>query len=128
MKILVQSLNKVIATQPFNKHSKYGISFISLTGPPKIEPKVEPKKEQVSSLGAFKLKDESESDIYIGSYFARKKENQILSSPSPSTVAAVMRSDTTLAEMTLHAGQSGSEFNLIFLSLISFGLETSINH
>jgi len=96
---------KVIATQPFNKHSKYGISFISLTGPPKIESKVEPKKEQVSSLGAFKLKDESESDIYIGSYFARKKENPILSSPSPSTVAAVMRSDTTLAEMTLHAGK-----------------------
>ena len=97
---------KMIATQPFNKHSKYGLSFISLTGPPKTQPK---PTTPVSKLGAFKLMDDDVDSIAVGSYFARKKENKqndsndksLISAPKPSVAATMRQSDTSLAEMTL---------------------------
>ena len=52
-------LVKVVATQPYNKHLKYGISFVAVTGPPKV---VEPKTEKVTKIGAFQLKAEDEDD------------------------------------------------------------------
>lgn len=99
-------LVKIIATQPFNKHSKYGVSFISLTGPPKTQPTT-----PVSKLGAFKLMDDNVDSIAVGSYFARKKENKENDSddktktPRPSVAATMRQSDTSLAEVTLKAAK-----------------------
>ena len=94
-------LVKIVATQPFTKHTKYGVSFVALSGPDKPKP--------VSKLGAFKLKDDSDSDIAVGSYFARKKENLDTSSSKSSelketkttTIAAAIRAESSLAEMTI---------------------------
>ena len=96
-------LVKIVATQPFTKHTKYGVSFVALSGPDKPKP--------VSKLGAFKLKDDSDSDIAVGSYFARKKENLDTSSSKsselketktgPTTIAAAIRAESSLAEMTI---------------------------
>lgn len=90
-------LVKVIATQPFNKHIKYGVSFMALAGPTIVEP----KPEKVTKLGAFQLKaeDEDDTNIAVGSFFNRKKDSSV-SSTKPS-VAAAIRSEKTLAEMTL---------------------------
>ena len=99
-------LVKIIATQPFNKHSKYGVSFISLTGPPKTQPTT-----PISKLGAFKLMDDNVDSIAVGSYFARKKENKENDSddktktPRPSVAATMRQSDTSLAEVTLKAAK-----------------------
>ena len=92
-------LVKVVATQPFNKTTRFGLSFISIGGTGSREV-TEVKTEKVNKIGAFKLKDDSESDISVGSYFARKKEEPESSSSSHS-VAASMRSDTSLADVTL---------------------------
>ena len=96
-------LVKIVATQPFTKHSKYGVSFVALSGPDKPKP--------VSKLGAFKLKDDSDSDIAVGSYFARKKDNLDTSASKsselketktgPTTIAAAIRAESSLAEMTI---------------------------
>ena len=91
-------LVKVVATQPFTKQMRYGISFIELCGIRKEVTEV--KTEKVNRLGAFKLKPESESDISVGSYFSRKKEESEGSVGSPS-VAATMRSETSLAQASL---------------------------
>ena len=99
---------KVTATQPFNKHSKYGVSFVSLTGPSKSQPKSD-SESPVLKLGAFRLMDANEESISVGSFFARKKENKgndsgdaAVSALIPS-VAVSMKSETSLAEMTLNA-------------------------
>ena len=97
---------KMIATQPFNKHSKYGLSFISLTGPPKTQPK---PTTPISKLGAFKLMDDNVESIAVGSYFAKKKEikqndsndKSLISAPKPSVAATMRQPDTNLAEVTL---------------------------
>ena len=97
---------KIIATQPFNKHAKYGVSFVSLTGPSKALPK---PTNPVSKLGAFQLKEDNVDSIAVGSYFARKKDNKqndsddksLPYSPRPSIAATIRQSDTSLAEMTL---------------------------
>ena len=101
-------LVKIIATQPFNKHSKYGVSFISLTGPPKIQPTT-----SVSKLGAFKLMDDKVDSIAVGSFFARKKEDKenssvdrsLVNAPKPSVAATMRQSDASLAEVTLLAAK-----------------------
>ena len=97
---------RVIATQPFNKHTKYGVSFVSLTGPNKV---IEPDIKPVAKIGAFQLKtDDDEDNISIGSYFAKKKDPSISvqeeNSARPS-VAASLRSDKTLAEMALSSNK-----------------------
>ena len=91
-------LVKVVATQPFTKQTRYGISFIELCGSGTEAP--EGKTEKVNKLGAFKLKTNPESDLSVGSYFSRKKDDAESSVSSPS-VAAAMRSDTSLAERSL---------------------------
>ena len=92
-------LVKVVATQPFTKTTRFGLSFISIGGTSGKEV-TEVKTEKVKKIGAFKLKDDSESDISVGSYFARKKEEPEPSSSS-SSVAATLRSDTSLADVAL---------------------------
>ena len=66
-------LVKVVATQPFIKTTRFGLSFISITGTDGKEV-TEVKAEKVNKIGAFKLKDDPESNISVGSYFAKKKE------------------------------------------------------
>jgi len=92
-------LVKVVVTQPFTKQSKYGISFIALSGPSistsaKVVAIASPAQP---ALGAFKLKcDPPEKDIAVGSYFAKQK---IVASPV--SVAASLRVDTTVADLAL---------------------------
>lgn len=96
---------KVIATQPFNKHTKYGISFISVTGPNVV---VEQEYKPVSKLGAFQLKTDEDDDISIGSYFNKKKDKDSSvkeESNVKQTVAASLRSEKTLAEMALSSNK-----------------------
>ena len=93
-------LVKVVATQPFNKTTRFGLSFIKIGGTDGREVS-EVKTEKVNTIGAFKLKDDPESDISVGSYFARKKEEPETSSSSGSSVAASLRADTSLASVAL---------------------------
>ena len=74
---------KIICTQPFNKTVKYGLSFITLqSAEEKTEEKIMTTKNENSTtakpglkLGAFKLKDEDDSEDNIGSLFNVKKKN-----------------------------------------------------
>jgi len=96
-------LVKVVVTQPFTKHLRYGISFIALSGPAR-QTMANPASP---ALGAFKLKLEPEQDksIAVGSYFARQKAGT--STPTPTTaqtgvsVAASLRAETTVADLAL---------------------------
>lgn len=59
---------KIVCTQPFNKHVQYGLSFIVLHGPSSLH------NEDIK-LGRFTLrKDEPESNINVGSWFAKRKD------------------------------------------------------
>jgi len=89
---------KVVATQPFTKHSRYGLAFITVSGktasgaPPSVPGSLAVK------LGAFKLKEEKKDEIAVGSLFRRQKEQGASES---SSVAASLRADKTLADMAL---------------------------
>ena len=73
---------KIICTQPFNKTVKYGLSFITLqSAEEKTEEKMTTTKNENNTakpglkLGAFRLKDEDESEDNIGNLFNVKKKN-----------------------------------------------------
>ncbi|XP_060076028.1 DNA repair protein XRCC1-like [Ylistrum balloti] len=85
---------KIVCTQPFNKTSSYGLSFIKFHSPPapgdKEEPSVGAKK-----LGAFLIKPEKEDDIQMGSVFAKRSE---VKDTMPATGAAAIRAASRLSE------------------------------
>ena len=75
---------KIICTQPFNKTIKYGLSFITFHSPEaKSEEIMTPKNKNNTAkpgglkLGAFKLKDEDDSDDNIGSLFNMDKKKNL---------------------------------------------------
>ena len=75
---------KIICTQPFNKTIKYGLSFITIHSPEaKSEEIMTPKNKNNTAkpgglkLGAFKLKDEDDSDDNIGSLFNMDKKKNL---------------------------------------------------
>lgn len=84
-------LVKVILTQPFTKLLRYGLSFVSLTGPAK------PNITSEIKLGAFKLKEDKSEEISVGSYFVEKKiEDSKTPPPKAPSVAATLRDTTTV--------------------------------
>ena len=69
---------KVICTQPFNKGIKYGLSFITLHSAEETDEKTTRNENTAKpglKLGAFRLKDEDESEDNIGNLFNVKKKN-----------------------------------------------------
>ncbi|XP_013772266.1 DNA repair protein XRCC1-like [Limulus polyphemus] len=92
---------KIVCTQPFNKNTQFGISFIKFHSPPDLattsedevsgELQIQPKK-----IGAFMLKpsETSENDLSVGSWFAKRKEKK---EPDPETGPAAIREASSLA-------------------------------
>ena len=75
---------KIICTQPFNKTIKYGLSFITIHSPEARSEEIMTPKDKSNTakpgglkLGAFKLKDEDDSDDNIGSLFNMEKKNNL---------------------------------------------------
>ncbi|CAN7983918.1 unnamed protein product [Ixodes hexagonus] len=89
---------KVVCTQPFNKTIQYGLAFITLHSPEEMESKGGPSTK--AALGSFQLKDEEdETDLAVGSWFAKRKENEHLaqdSSTSPAAIRGASFAATTL--------------------------------
>ncbi|KAK3084243.1 hypothetical protein FSP39_010617 [Pinctada imbricata] len=82
---------KIVCTQPFNKSSSYGLSFITLHAPPEAGEKGG-GETGVKKLGAFMLKPELDDDIKLGAAFAKKTTD------SPATGAAAVRAASRLVE------------------------------
>jgi len=91
---------KVVATQPFTKHIRYGIAFVTVSG--KTASGAVPPVTSTAptlKLGAFRLKEEKKEEIAIGSLFRRQKEQE--AGGGGASVAASLRADKTLADMAL---------------------------
>jgi len=93
---------KVVATQPFTKHTRYGIAFVTVSG--KTASGAVPSAASTLNapslkLGAFRLKEEKKDDIAVGSLFRRQKEQDVVGGVT--SVAASLRADKTLADMAL---------------------------
>ncbi|KAJ8034925.1 DNA repair protein XRCC1 [Holothuria leucospilota] len=79
---------KIVCTQPFNKHIRYGLSFIKLHSPPEETDSTSPTSQKM--LGKFTLKEESPAPlIKAGSFF--KDRNQPKEEPAPLKGAAAIR-------------------------------------
>ena len=91
-------LLKILCTQPFNKNLKYGISFITVHS---AAEEIKNEQPKVTTLGAFKLKDEDDDDTGELFNFNRK----LLTQPKES-VATSIRSETTLQSLALHSSQA----------------------
>jgi len=105
-------LVKIIATQPFTSQTKYGVSFVVLSGPGAEPPPslVEAENGRAgTALGAFKLKPEPESSIAPGSYFARQRAASGERTGPGTSVAATLRADRTLAEMAVNKESSAGK-------------------
>lgn len=85
---------KIVCTQPFNKTSSYGLSFIKFHTPPVAGEQGEPKGV-AKKLGAFLIKPEKEDDIHMGSLFAKRAE---IKETPPATGAAAIRAASRLSE------------------------------
>ncbi|XP_076438303.1 DNA repair protein XRCC1-like isoform X2 [Babylonia areolata] len=91
---------KIVCTQPFNKSSAYGLSFIKFhTGSDSSKPS---PKEGMKKLGAFFVKkdDDEEDDIKVGTLFANKGKKETTTTPPSLTGAAAVRAASRLAEET----------------------------
>ncbi|KAL5240151.1 hypothetical protein ACI65C_007561 [Semiaphis heraclei] len=67
---------KIVCTQPYIKHSKYGLSFITFHS--KDIPQKEPIQSQSIQLGSFTLRNDDESDdiLSAGRLFSKRNENK----------------------------------------------------
>ncbi|XP_070535037.1 DNA repair protein XRCC1-like isoform X2 [Ptychodera flava] len=86
---------KIVCTQPFNKTTTFGLSFIKFHSPPSSEESEKTSKTTgTAKLGAFTLRDESPSKIQPGSLFRElgKKTETI-----PLKGAAAVRAAATIA-------------------------------
>ncbi|XP_052801501.1 DNA repair protein XRCC1-like isoform X2 [Mya arenaria] len=82
---------KIVCSQPFNKTSTYGLSFIKLHSPPEAGEKQEPKQ-----LGFFKLKDDGNGHVKTGTIFSHRGKPEAPSTPV--TGAAAARAASRLAD------------------------------
>lgn len=62
---------KVVCTQPFNKHTSYGLSFITFNA---LGSSDETSSDSTKKLGHFTVKEDDDETISIGSLFAKRKE------------------------------------------------------
>ncbi|KAK3590492.1 hypothetical protein CHS0354_015481 [Potamilus streckersoni] len=88
---------KVVCTQPFNKTSTYGLSFIKFMSPSDPKEKGEPVQKK---LGFFIVKGDGDSDdITTGSLFASRGKSEMTAEPAKHiTGAAAARTASRLAE------------------------------
>ncbi|KAL3856427.1 hypothetical protein ACJMK2_011189 [Sinanodonta woodiana] len=88
---------KVVCTQPFNKTSTYGLSFIKFMSPSDPKEKGEPVQKK---LGFFVVKGNGDADdITTGSLFAGRGKAEMAVEPAkPITGAAAARTASRLAE------------------------------
>ncbi|XP_041471130.1 DNA repair protein XRCC1-like [Lytechinus variegatus] len=85
---------KIVCTQPFNKRCKYGLSFIKLHGPPGSGEQQEGATGQ-TTLGKFRLKEESKSSLSVGSFFKSKDTEP---TQKPLTGAAAVRAASSIPQ------------------------------
>ena len=101
---------KIVCTQPFNKHIKYGISFISLhTVGAEKDGDSSSATPSTKKLGAFKLKDdEDDTTSGVGSLFASTRGGSIVEKlkKEKESVATALRSEATLASMALQSEEA----------------------
>ncbi|XP_023221324.1 DNA repair protein XRCC1-like [Centruroides sculpturatus] len=96
-------LVKIVCTQPFNKTVQFGLSFIKLHSPP--EPiSEENDKPVLNRIGSFRIKDDDEAELSVGSWFAKRNEKE----PSVSGAAAV-RDASSLAAKVLEISSKQDE-------------------
>ncbi|XP_052270427.1 DNA repair protein XRCC1-like isoform X1 [Dreissena polymorpha] len=82
---------KIVCTQPFNKTSTYGLSFVKFHSPPEPGDTEEPKK-----LGFFKLKDDGNGEVKTGSIFTNR--DKVETPSKPLSGAAAVRAASRLAD------------------------------
>ncbi|XP_053375045.1 DNA repair protein XRCC1-like isoform X2 [Mercenaria mercenaria] len=88
---------KIVCTQPFNKTSTFGLSFIKFHGP--SAPGEKGSGEGEKKMGFFKLKADDKDDVKTGSLFSHRKPET--STPStPLSGAAAARAASRLAEQS----------------------------
>lgn len=74
-------LIKIVCTQPFNKHVKFGLSFVKLQTPVDLvnedneKPSEIPKKECLN-LGKFRMRQDSDSDSSSSNLFSKWKKSK----------------------------------------------------
>ncbi|XP_071806723.1 DNA repair protein XRCC1-like [Asterias amurensis] len=103
---------KVVCSQPFNKLSSYGLSFIKFHSPPeKTEESSsanQSEQQSASKLGMFRLKEDTKStSLTAGSFF--KQRSITKTEPAPLTGAAAVRAAATLAAASLKTSVSTSQ-------------------
>jgi len=76
---------KIVCTQPFNKSTQYGLSFIKFHSAPDDSV---PAQQKQTTLGGFRIREEADVGIKVGSLFAQRKES---SEEPPLTGAAAVR-------------------------------------
>ncbi|XP_060573725.1 DNA repair protein XRCC1-like [Ruditapes philippinarum] len=88
---------KIVCTQPFNKTSTFGLSFIKFHSP--SLPGDKGSGEGEKKVGFFKLKTDDKDDVKTGSLFSHRKPET--STPStPLSGAAAVRAASRLAEQS----------------------------
>lgn len=88
---------KVVCTQPFNKNTQFGLSFIKLYSPPSVNDKTENVLSKQLTLGAFVVKSDETSDpIKAGSLFERSKQE--VAEPPLTGAAAIRAASKTMAK------------------------------
>ncbi len=101
---------KVVCTQPFNRHCKFGLSFLSLASTAttsSVKTTTEKSKQSTSSpskkLGAFTLRSEEELSSNLGGGLSRSRlfGGRINGAASNNSVAADLKSEATLASIAL---------------------------
>ncbi|XP_029647622.1 DNA repair protein XRCC1 isoform X1 [Octopus sinensis] len=111
---------KIICTQPFNKTTNYGLSFIKFHSPPSSENRsratvstVDNEEDDLNNpkkIGAFFFRqdEEDKKDLKVGSLFARQKEKP---ESSPLTGAAAIRAASNQARSTYLEIRSSTNTN-----------------
>ncbi|KAK6173680.1 hypothetical protein SNE40_017088 [Patella caerulea] len=87
---------KIVCTQPFNKNTSYGLSFIRFHSP---SDGTEETQRPIKKLGAFTIKSEDGDDIKAGSLFAGRTKDKPTES-TPLKGAAAIRAVSKLVEDT----------------------------
>ncbi|KAL4224049.1 positive regulation of DNA ligase [Mactra antiquata] len=86
---------KVVCTQPFNKTSTFGLSFIKFHGPGGADKKeVEPSKK----IGFFNVKSDNTDDVKPGNLFSNRGKTESITPPPPVAGAAAMRAASRVLE------------------------------
>ena len=101
---------KIVCTQPFNKHVKYGLAFVTVTSVDSSGVAAaatdDSSTKKVTKLGAFMLKaspnnSDDEEEPKVGNLFASFKADP--SKKAKPSVAGELRASGTLAAMTVKA-------------------------